>query len=119
MLTPKPLEFLPASSVGRGTARLEQLLQYRQFERRNPGVIHQVLGAARFQLLAKGRRFDQPSRRFAVAQLGQRGYVDVQDIEQQTARRRIGAGVLRVIRKQRVQRVEPDHVGAVGRGEFD
>ena len=66
LLALEPLESLPAGPVGAGAAGFEQLLQHRQFQRGDPGVIDQRLVAAGFQLLAKRSGLDQPARLFAL-----------------------------------------------------
>ena len=117
-LAPERLESAPARGIGRTTAGIEQLFQNGKFDRGDPGVVHKVLGTASLHVLPEGLGGDQLPRLRAVQQLGDRGHVDIEDVEQQTARRRIGTGVFGIIGKHRVQRIEANDIGPAIGGQF-
>src|SRR5947209_19421114 len=93
---PEPLEGAPASGIGRTPVGVEQFFQNGELDRRDLGVIDEVFCAAGLHVVPKSLGGDQVPHLRAVQQLGDRSHVDVEDVEQQTARRRIGTGVLAV-----------------------
>ena len=71
-----------------------------------------MLCATSLDGVAKGLGCDQIVHLWAVQQFGHRGHIDIQDVEQQTARRRIGTGVLGIVGEHRMQRIETYHIGS-------
>ncbi len=118
-LAPECLESAPARGIGRTTAGIEQPFQNGEFDHGDPGVVHKVLGTASLHVLPKVLGSDQLPRLRAVQQLGDRGHVDIEDVEQQTARGRIRTGVFGIVGKHRVQRIEANDIGPAIGGQFD
>ena len=91
--------------------RVEQL-QHFELERGDAGVVDERRSAQGGEpRLERGRR-TMRARFGAFGEIGHRLDVEVQHVEEQPARRAVGARVRRVVRKERVQRIDADDAGA-------
>ncbi len=89
-----------------------QQRQHLQLGRGHAGVVDEFRGAQRCQPLLEGRLGHPAPRRLAGGEFGQRLDVDVQHVQVLARGRAVGAALARVVREQRVQRVQPDGLGA-------
>ena len=92
---------------------IEQPRQRRELGRRHPRVVDDIDRIRRSRLVPFAEHDD------AALGLGHRGEVDVERIEEQPARRRVGARVLGPRQRQRVQRIDADGCAAAGLDRLD
>jgi len=90
----------------------EAALEHRQLQRRDACVVHERRVAQRPQPHLEFARAGDRHRLGAIAEIRHRLDVDVQDVEEAARRGTVGARVLRVVGKQRVQGIDAHDAGA-------
>ncbi|GMV56916.1 MAG: hypothetical protein AMXMBFR72_00370 [Betaproteobacteria bacterium] len=96
-----------------------QQLEDLELRRANAFVVDQFGGAQPREARLEAGRSHPRARRFGRRELRHGLHVEIKRVEEQPARRAVRAAVPRIVRKQRVQRIQPHDVGTVPRGEID
>ena len=86
--------------------------QYAGFGIRNADVIDEFGGAKTGQLLLKFRRRDEFLCSIALSEIDDCFDVEIKRVQEQTTRRAVGTQVRGVVRKQCLQRIDADNIGA-------
>ncbi len=91
---------------------LVEQLQHGHLSCSDRKIVHQLRGSQLAQSRLELGRVRELARLLALAEVVDVLRIEVQGVEKQPARRAVGAGVVGIVRKQRVQRVEADEAGA-------
>jgi len=112
LLAAKILERPAPAAVGIASKSIEQRAQDRQLQTCDRLIVDQRRIAAMGEVALEVRRIGHCAHAFGRIEFRNGGYLDEQDVEKETARRRIRACALGRVEKHRMQRVEPDHRSA-------